>query len=89
MKFVVFVVTIDNYWLSLISIIIDFLWIMGQCPCSDICYKLYRDLGLYEFGMVFFGVMSLLLFSGPGFSSATWRLLNRFVKLMGFEVSGF
>ena len=44
---------------------------MGQCPCSDICRKLYRDLGLYEFGMVFFGVMSLLLFSGPGFSSAT------------------
>ena len=44
-------------------------------------------LGL-SIGMVYFGVTSLFLFAGPEFSSATWRLSNRFATLMGVGISG-
>ena len=43
---------------------------MGGCPCSDVCRKLWGDLGL-SFGMVFFGVTLLFLSTGSEFSSAT------------------
>ena len=62
------------------------MWIC-RCSYSDICRKLWRDLCL-SFGIVFFDVTSLFLFSGPEFSSATRRLSNRFVKLIGVGISG-
>ena len=46
------------------------------------------NLACLSFGMVFFGVTSLFLCTGPEFSSSIKRLSNQFVKLMDVEVSG-